>query len=227
MIIVITSCSARKDDSVGISSSCKTVIPSEYLVNADLISRLHDLRERTLNDPKAQAGSKMTYTFDLYVRAGKTYKDLRESGNQQNIKRLLLSSDEVQWFFLSGAYGIVHALEAIKRYQATFDKNIAYQKKIPFTGNIWKEALPKICDAIILKFQPSWVYVLGSREYTDFIKRTEFWKTHDNIRIFESTGSSGPSWLSPILNGLVTAILSDGLSAFNKEHSKFTKQQGN
>lgn len=224
MIIVITPCSASKDDSISIPNRSKVVQPSYYLDNKDLISRLHNIREQIFRDPRAHVGAKLTYAFDLYVRAGKAYRDLRESGNQQRLKSKLISSDKIEWFFLSGGYGITHALEAAKKYQATFDRNIARKKKIPYTADLWEDTLTSICNAVISKFQPTWLYVFGSKSYTDFIKQTAFWKTKETIKMFESTGSSGPSWLSPILNELVSSIFDSRFDAFNEGYPKLVKQ---
>jgi hypothetical protein len=137
---------------------------------------------------------------------------------------MLLSSDSVEWFFLSGGYGIIHALEKARKYQATFTQSIAYQNKIPYTGKLWAPLLTRICDSILLKFRPDFVYVFGNRDYTDFIKQTSFWRTEDNVRMFESTGSSGPTWLSSILSELVESILANDVRTFNASYGKFNKQ---
>jgi len=136
----------------------------------------------------------------------------------------MISDNEIEWFFLSGGYGIIHALEAAKKYQATFDRNIARKKKIPYTADLWKSTLPLICNAIASKFQPTWLYVFGSKSYTYFIKQTEFWKINETIKMFESTGQSGTSWLSPKLDELVSSIFDNQLDAFNKRYPKFIKQ---
>jgi cytoplasmic iron level regulating protein YaaA (DUF328/UPF0246 family) len=222
MIIVITSCSASKDDSISIPTGSKVVQPSYYLDDKGLISRLHSIRERIFQDPRACVGTKTTYAFDLYIRAGNAYRDLRKN-NYQRLKSMLISSNDVEWFFLSGGYGIIHALEPAKKYRATFNKSIAYQKKIPFTANLWNGALTSICNNIVTKFDPEWIYVFGSRDYTNFVKQTNFWRTK-NIKMLESTGSSGPFWLSPKLNELVNSILDNDLKAFNEKYAKFVKQ---
>jgi len=221
MIIVITSCSASKDDSIPVPNGSRSTQPSHYLDDEDLISRLLNVRKRIFQDPRSRVGTKTTYAFDLYVRAGNAYRDVRED-NYQRLKSAIISSD-IEWFFISGGYGIVHALEVAKRYQATFNRSIAYQKKIPFTADLWGTTLPSLCDAIVSKFNPEWVYVFGSRDYTSFIKRTDFWKAN-NARMFESTGSAGPFWLSPKLNDFVNSILDDTLNRFNRKYSRFVKQ---
>jgi len=222
MIIVITSCSASKDDSIPIPNGSRVIQPSYYLDDGKLITRIHNIREQVFQDPKARVGTRTTYAFDLYVRAGNAYRDLREN-NYQKIKSTLISSKDIEWFFLSGGYGIIHALEPAKKYQATFNRNIAYQKKIPFTANLWLSILVSICDSIVAKFNPERVFVFGSQDYTNFIKQTTFWRTK-NVKIIESTGSSGPFWLSPKINELANCILDNNLEAFNVKYAKFTKQ---
>lgn len=222
-VLIISSCSAQKDDSIPIPTHSKIVQPAYYLDDKTLISRLCRIREDILNDPRAFVGQKVTYAFDLYVRAGNAYRDLREK-SYQALKSLLTSSNVVEWFFLSGGYGIIHALEAARKYQATFNRNIAYQKGIPYTANLWRDVLPAGCDAIVSKFNPDWIYVFGSQDYTYFIKLADFWENRPNVKIFESTGSSGPFWLSPILSECVESILTNRLNEFNKRYPKFLKQ---
>jgi cytoplasmic iron level regulating protein YaaA (DUF328/UPF0246 family) len=224
MIIIITPCSASKDDSTPIPNGFKVVQSSHYLDDKNLVSSLQSIREQIFHDPRTCVGAKTTCAFDLYVSAGKVYRDLRESDNKQKLKSTLISDDEIEWFFLSGGYGIIHALEVAKKYQATFDKNIAHKKKIPYTADLWKSTLPLICNAIASKFQPTWLYVFGSKNYTYFIKQTDFWKIKENIKMFESTGQSGSSWLSPKLDELVSSIFDNQLDAFNERYPKFMKQ---
>ena len=223
-ILVISSSSAAKDDSIVIPSGWKVVDPSHYLDDRQLLTMLVNLRKIVFSDPRADVGKNVTYAFDLYVRKGRAYKDLFKH-NYSRIKELLVESDIVEWFFLSGGFGIIHALEKAHRYQATFNYNIAHQRNIPYTGKIWNGTLVKICDHIFSKFTPTWVYVFGSRDYTNFIRRTRYWKKSEKIKIFESTGTSGPNWISPILNELVTAIIENRIEDFNaKYEAKFIKQ---
>jgi len=222
MLIVVTSCSASKDDSIPVTEGSRVVEPSYYLEHA-LVSGLLNGRERIFRDPRASVGVKTSYALDLYSRAGRAYKNLLEH-NYRGLKSMLLSSDSVEWFFLSGGYGIIHALEKARKYQATFSRGIAYQNNIPYTGKIWAPLLTRICDSVLLKFHPDFVYVFGNRDYTEFIRQTSYWKTKDNVRMFENTGSAGPTWLSPILDELVGSILRNNVDAFNSKYSKFTKQ---
>lgn len=222
ILVVFTSCAASKDDSVPISNASKVISPAYYL-DEHLISDLLSTRELIFRDPRACMGTRTSYALDLYGRKGRAYKKLMEY-NHPRLKSMLLSSDSIEWFFLSGGYGIVHALEEARKYQATFTPSIAYQNKIPYTGKLWTPLLTQICDSILERFNPDFVYVFGNRDYTEFIKQTSFWKTANNVKMFESTGSSGPTWLSPILNELMESILQNNVDAFNLRYGKFMKQ---
>jgi cytoplasmic iron level regulating protein YaaA (DUF328/UPF0246 family) len=223
LLIVITSCSASKDDSVSIPPNSRIVEPSYYLGNTILVSRLRKKRESIFQDPRARIGQKTTYAFDLYVRAGTAYKDLLKN-NYHQLKERLLRRDDIEWFFLSGGYGIIHALEKARKYQATFNRSIACQKDIPYTKETWNSVLTLICEAIFSKFCPDWVYVFGSRDYTQFVKSTNYWKRSSNITMFESTGSAGPNWLSPMLHDLVSSIFGNKVDDFNAKYKRFVKQ---
>ena len=221
MIVIISSCSASKDDTIPILNDSITVQPSHYLQNKALLSLLASTRERIFQDPRANVGKKTTYAFDLYARAGNAYRDLR-GFNYQRSKNTLLSG-EIGWFFLSGGYGIVHGLEPAHKYSVTFNRSIAYQKRIPFTTPLWKNTLPTIIEAIISDLEPQWTYVFGSRDYTDFVKQTDSWK-RGKVKLFESTGSSGPYWLSPRIDELANAIFNGSLNQFNSKYGRFSKQ---
>lgn len=220
--LIISSCSAAKNDSVQIPADFKVINPTYYL-SQDLVSKVNSIRERVLQDSWARFGKNTTYAFDLYVRAGKAYKALFEN-NYDRVKSRILSSPDIEWFFISGGYGIIHSLEEARSYQATFNRTIARQNNIPFTANMWKSTLPLILDHIFLKLSPVWTYVFGSRDYTEFVKQTNFWNTRINVKMFESTGSSGSLWLSPILNDLLLSIMDSKVDDFNKKHGKFVKQ---
>lgn len=163
MICVFTSCSASKDDSTPIPPDSKTILPSDYLDDEMLLNRLESTRTQIFQDYRANIGNRRTYAFDLYVKAGNAYRDIRRA-NFAQVKMLLKSSDKIQWFFLSGEYGIIHALEPAVKYQATFNRTIAYQKNIPFTGTLWKGVLPLIIDDVVSQLDPEWVFVFGSRD---------------------------------------------------------------
>jgi len=68
-------------------------------------------------------------------------------------------------------YGVIHALKAARKYQSTFNRNIAYQSKILYTANLWKNVLPSILDAIILKFNPQWCMFLGAKTILILLSR--------------------------------------------------------
>ena len=223
-IVIFSSCCKTKDDTIPIEPGSKTIEPTHYLGSRDLLERLITIREDILKDPKACVGNRTTYAFDLY-RNGHVYADLLKKDNHARMKEGLLSGDSVQWFFLSGGYGVIQALEKAKKYQATFSKSIANERKIPFTANKWGETLVQICDDIIRKLNPSRIYIFGSQDYTRFIEKTSFWKENSKGKMFKSTGSSGAYCLSPILNDLVTAILNNDLDAFDDKYpNKFYKQ---
>lgn len=223
LYIVISSCSASKDDSIPISSNSNVVSPSNYIDDESIVSELIGTRDKIFADSRACLGRNFTYAYDLYIRAGRAYTELYRT-NYERVKNILLKGDNVKWFFLSGGYGVINALEATRSYQATFNRSISYQKRIPFTASLWAPIIPHICDSIFQKFQPEYVYIFGSKDYTRFIKNTNFWKTKDNIKIFESTGSAGVYWLSPIINSLAESIINDDIKSFNEDYGKFNKQ---
>ncbi len=57
---------------------------------------------------KLELEKHMHLTF--YVRAGKAYFEIYKHHYQQ-LKRMVLQDNCLSWFFLSGGYGIVNALE--------------------------------------------------------------------------------------------------------------------
>ena len=91
-------------------------------------------------------------------------------------------------------------------------------KKIPFAANLWRENLTEICENIIAKVNPDRFYTFGSQDYTNFVKKTHFWKSLSEerigIKIFESTGSAGPYWISKILGELVEYTEKNNLDLF-------------
>jgi len=222
MILIFSSCSSSKNDSNPVPENSVRVSPIDYLDDPELVSKLCATREGIFEDPRANIGSSETYAFDLYVNAGFAYRRLKH-GNHEEMKSRLLKGDDVEWFFLSGGYGIVHALEPAVKYQATFTRGISYQNDIPFTGTIWKRLLPNILDEIISKYNPEMTYIFGSRDYTFFIKQTQSWGTKDMIML-ESTGSPGPHWLSPKINDLADHILQGNVTQFNAKYTRFEKQ---
>lgn len=224
-LIVFTSCTARKMDNVPINPNEPIISPQDYLDDKNLRSQLDQIRNTIFSNPKSKLEKKSTYAFDLYVNSGYAYKNLRENHYSQ-IKSLLLSK-KLDWYFLSGGYGIIHALEPAKKYQATFNRNIAYKNNIPYTTKLWKKNLPKIIDQIIAEKTPKHFYTFGSQDYTQYVKLTNFWKKLDNTtsyKIFESTGSAGVHWISKILDELANCIEMKNLEKFDKKYPQFIKQ---
>jgi len=223
--LIVSSCSKGKDDSIPIPLGAKTLGLSDYLDDSCLINRIVETRERIFQDSRAQVGSRETYAFDLYVRAGKAYSKVYKHHYEQ-LKNLLLHDNRLSWFFLSGGYGIVNALEKARKYQATFNRSIAYKNHILYTTPLWKPILTDACNAIFRKINPEYIYVFGSRDYTQFIKGTERWKRRDRIKIFESHGSSGPSWISLKLCELVKSLMNGNIDEFNRRYrNNFISQQ--
>ncbi len=112
-------------------------------------------------------------------------------------------------------------------YQASFNRTIAYQNKISYTTNQWKDSLSNIIDSTVTKFNPDWLFFFGSNDYSTFFKNSKTWIADErqNIRLFESTGSSGPHWIAPLIGKLTIAILCNQVSQFSQSFNRFTKQE--
>lgn len=154
-----------------------SVIPADYLEFEALINKLMAGRKIALESKGSQynIASKQVYAFDLYVRGPRThlYRNLRACGLTDAVRKALLEGRfAAEWFFLSGGYGVVHALELVNDYQATFSRQIALKEKIPYTKQIW-ENIPKILDGLIRKLKPAKIYVFGSADYIDFVLNTQ------------------------------------------------------
>jgi hypothetical protein len=67
MIVIISCCSARKDDSCPIPLGARQVVPADYLIDIEMVERLQRTQREVLKDPRARLGSKTTYAFDLYT----------------------------------------------------------------------------------------------------------------------------------------------------------------
>lgn len=225
-MIIFSSCTARKRDDISIPKGAITIQPTDYLDDKNLIKKLSQTRQQILEDPKAHIGTRSTYAFDLYVNTGNAYRELRAKYYERT--KSLLISRKIEWFFLSGGYGIINALEPAKKYQATFNRSISYMKKIPFTANLWRENLTEICENIIAKVNPERFYTFGSQDYTNFVKKTHFWKSLSEerigIKVFESTGSAGPYWISKILGELAEYTEKNNLDLFDEKYPQFIKQ---
>jgi len=219
-VVVFSPCSKSKCDEIDIPPDFKPKDPEDYLESLALVCKLINTRQEVLNDPRAQKGTKPTLVFDLYVKAknSKAYKGIRESC-YEDLREKLLSSDDIQWFFLSGGYGVIHALERAKRYDATF-----HSTRI---DRIWHEAgLPLICDSIVRKFNPSRLYIFGTPKYLDFIKEANFYReTMDSgvTKVFEGfqepqDSNAGLRWLSERLRKFAKAVISNDLSSFDSAY---------
>ncbi len=103
--MVISSCSKGKDDSVPIMPGYRTVSPYDYITSESLVHKLLETRKLVFSDPRASLGSKLTYAFELYFRRGNAYRHLRLM-HYNEVRRIILGR-EVEWFFLSGGYGII------------------------------------------------------------------------------------------------------------------------
>lgn len=225
--LVFTSCTAAKDDSVGLPASWPLVRPADYLDDTRLVDFLATTRRSIFADARAKQGTDITCAFDLYVRKGRMYKGVLGHSYEPLKRALVVGSPPVRWFFLSGGYGIIDALEQATSYQATFSEGIARQKRIPWTAGAWGQGLAQICESVIEHQPGARVYVFGSRDYTYFLKRTSRWASGDGIKIFESTGASGPFWLSPRVLEFVQAFLRRRLDEFDRRYpTSFLKQPG-
>jgi len=96
------------------------------------------------------------------------------------------------------------------------------------TAKEWENILPKICDNIFSKFDPEYVYVFGSKDYTQFVKETDYRrKNPEKIKIFESACKRYQAlrWLSLKISELVDGILNNKIDEFNKKYpSNFIRQ---
>jgi hypothetical protein len=156
------------------------VVPGDYLGNDNIIHKLEAARASSfkLAGNNYDSTSKQVYAFDLYVRHPRTqlYKNLRDSGLAERARKAMLETTfPAEWFFLSGGYGLVHALELTRSYQATFSQQMATQAGIPFTGNIWKN-LPGILDEIFQRLSPSMIHFFGATDYLNFVTATNTYK---------------------------------------------------
>jgi len=218
--LVFTSCTASKDDSAQIAAKDIAIGPNRYLTDRNLRDLLLTTREQVLSDPRAKRGNHLTYAFDLYVKAERSqmYSDLRARSQLcENVKQALRKG-EIQWFFLSGGYGMLHALEPATKYQATFSYGIARQNGIPYTARVWRRCLVDVCEHVMNRYSAWPVYAFGSRDYTDVLQRTRRWRAGEGIKIIESTGTGGGWRLSPIVAEFVRSLMSCQLSDFDRRH---------
>jgi hypothetical protein len=205
-VMVFSSCSAGKDCKIQLSNADATIKPEDYLGDDLLRTHFLNIRSDIFSDPTSKPGKEKTYAFNLYVRKGLAYKQLLAQYYEPTLEAL--KRREFEWFFLSGGFGLIHALEEGHSYQATFSRGIAYQNNIPYTGTLWKHVLPHVIDSVIGKYKPDRILVFGSRDYTSFLKSTKSYTNETGIfEITESYGSSGPSKLSPIIARTIQSII--------------------
>ena len=204
--MIISSCTAGKDDSIPLPKGVITINPREYITEGSLRTQFLKTRSEIFLDPKSKIGEKNTLAYNLYVRKGRAYKILYQKYYEQTLEAL--KRHDFEWFFLSGGYGLVHALEESHRYQATFSRGTAYQNDIPFTGTIWKKVLPRVIDSVIDRYRPDTVLVFGSRDYTSFVEATSSYRKERRLfEVTESYGSSGPIELSPKIARAIQSII--------------------
>ncbi len=220
-LLLITPCTSRKDDTH--PPRGRVTSPQDYL-SPPSARALEERRKHVLSLPRARDSppsqrSRETHAYDLYTHTGKAYAGFRRTHLHARAKRALLEgSGALDWFFLSGGYGVIHALEKATRYQATFNPHTARQQGIPYTTPYWRGLLPLLLDEIIERKNPTLTLVLGSRDYTQFILHTRAWRTRGNIKVFQSTGLSGLSWLSDILVEVLEAALDNNPQAIDRKY---------
>ncbi|MDI6858835.1 MAG: hypothetical protein QME71_11045 [Dehalococcoidia bacterium] len=217
--LIFSSCTAAKNDSVAVGA--KRTEPEDYISDPSLLRELRRTREVILSKPEAKLGTSETYAFDLYVQTGRAYGGIYQQFYAPLRQVLLEETKPIRWFFLSGGYGILAASESARCYQATFSYQIARQNRIPYTGRLWQPSLRRICEHIVQR-HPDWaVYAFGSRDYTEFLKQS---RLPPEAKIIESTGSAGPTRLSPVIAAFTEALLHENLPAFDKHYpNQFTK----
>jgi hypothetical protein len=182
--IIITSCTKNK--STQYIPDDHSVLPSDYLTKPTSVEQLEAARSAilTLPDSGYDQNSTQHYAFDLYVRdpTTKLYRELRKTGLAVKVRQRLLSlENNIEWYFLSGGYGLLHALEIARPYQATFDRSIASKNNIPYTLKAWEPILPTFLDDIFCQSAPTSVSVFASATYVKMVESTTFYKSHRDI----------------------------------------------
>jgi hypothetical protein len=215
-VMVFSPCSKSKYEGATSITVTLAITPTDYLSRIDLISTLVDTRQHILINMRRQDPSSVSVpALDLYVKAPRShaYQGIRKSCGDGLKKRLF--SQDVQWFFLSGGYGVVHALENTRRYEATFN-----ERKIE---RVWSQArLSAICQDIVDKFNPSRIYILGSPKYLEMVKAARF---YSSAKIFEGfakprDSNAGNRWLSDILMQLATGLIQNDFKTFDQNYPK-------
>jgi cytoplasmic iron level regulating protein YaaA (DUF328/UPF0246 family) len=182
--IIITACTKNK--CTDFTPDGRIVSPGQYLANPAALAQLNRTRDSVLSNPKSaydpRAGQH--YAFDLYVRHPKTqmYRCLRNEGLDGPIRtRLLAITNDVDWYFLSGGFGLLHALELARPYQATFRNDIARKENIPSTLREWKPVLPSILDEILARSTADSIHIFGSKDYVDMVLSSEHYKRRSTV----------------------------------------------
>ena len=134
--IIITSCTKNK--CTDFKPERHRVSPDEYLSCPGSVELLTRTRSSIFGLPESAYDVNATecYAYDLYVRDQKTqlYRALRNCDLDVPVRERVLAGEKaVEWYFLSGGYGLLHALELARPYQATFTASIAGKNNIPHT----------------------------------------------------------------------------------------------
>jgi len=218
-ILVFSPCSKNKcEKPAEYIPNFTPVEPWRYLEDKELLKRLMDTRKCIVDDLEKRTATQGVLAFDLYVRTGKAYKEIFHSYYKE-LRDKLIQNDDIQWFFISGGYGVIHALEKAVDYQATFSKQEADENNIPFTGDIWREAgLSAICEHIVQNLNPSRVYVFGGRDYIRFIKSVTYLKGKERVKIMPLRPGCRSSSLSWPIRNLAKAIFHGKLDEFDRTY---------
>jgi hypothetical protein len=204
--LVLSPCSESKSDKVEIPASFTPKNPTDYLDDRYLLRQLDTGRRRILKELRKQTESPETLAIDLYVGAphSRAYRRTRELSHYQKLRRKLFSGGDIEWFFLSGGYGVVNALERVQKYNASFAETKVRK--------VWQEEdLPAILDGIVATLHPLHVYVFGNTDYVSFVLETTFYqeRKQTQLTVFERR------YTEP-LTQLVGAIINDSLDGFKK-----------
>jgi hypothetical protein len=173
--IIITPCTKNK--CTAFKPDRRSVSPADYLINSISVAQLDRTRTAifalpgSAYDPQAEEH----YAFDLYVRHPETqlYRNLRDEKIDVAVREKLLAGElGVDWYFLSGGYGLLHALELAKPYQATFLRS----NNAPCTLLDWKPILPALLDEVFEKTPVIPISVFGSNEYVKMVRATKHYR---------------------------------------------------
>ncbi len=200
--IIITSCTKNK--CTQFMPDGRTVSPGEYLASPAALAQLNRTRDSVFSNPKSayDPRAKQHYAFDLYVRHPDTqlYRRLRDEGLDVPVRtRLLAKMNDVDWYFLSGGYGLLHALELARPYQATFSNTIASNNNIPCTLREWKPVLPSILDEMFERSTVCSINIFGSRDYVDMVRSSKHFQHRPTLFEVKSGRASDPALTGALL----------------------------